>query len=162
VPPYVIFHDATLMEMVERQPQNHDQFSRMSGVGEKKLEAYADEFLKVIREHIDTVANPTSSSDTVEETLSLLRSGMNAEAIAAHRNLKLTTIHTHLAKAIETGEVELQQVIELSEKEIKVIQNAFLNFGDEDKKLKPIHEAFEGAYDYGLLQCIRASIDVPA
>lgn len=162
VPPYVIFHDATLMEMVERQPQNHDQFSRMSGVGEKKLEAYADEFLKVIRAHIDTIANPASSSDTVEETLSLLRSGMNAEAIAAHRNLKLTTIHTHLAKAIETGEVELQQVIELSEKEIKAIQNAFLNFGDDDMKLKPIHEAFEGAYDYGLLQCIRASIDVPA
>jgi len=161
VPPYVIFHDATLMEMVGRQPQTHDQFSKMSGVGEKKLEAYADQFLDIIKHHIDTAANPTSSSDTVEETLQLLRAGMKADEIAAHRNLTATTIYGHLAKAIELSEVELQQVVDLSENEIRVIQNAFLNFGDEDKKLKPIYDAFEGAFDYGLLQCVRASIDVP-
>ncbi len=161
VPPYVIFHDATLMEMVERQPQTHDQFSKMSGVGEKKLEAYADQFLDIIKHHIDTAANPTSNSDTVEETLQLLRAGMKADEIAAHRNLTATTIYGHLAKAIELSEVELQQVVDLSKNEIKVIQNAFLNFGDEDKKLKPIYDAFEGAFDYGLLQCVRASIDIP-
>ncbi|MFC1589049.1 DNA helicase RecQ [Pseudomonadota bacterium] len=161
VPPYVIFHDATLMEMVERQPQTHDQFSKMTGVGEKKLEAYADQFLEVIKQHIDSTANPTSSSDTMEETLQLLRSGMNADEIAAHRNLKTTTIYNHLAKSIELGEVELQQVVDLSEQEIRTIQNAFLNFDDEDKKLKPVYEAFEGAFDYGLLQCVRASIDIP-
>ncbi|MDH5389371.1 MAG: DNA helicase RecQ [Gammaproteobacteria bacterium] len=161
VPPYVIFHDATLMEMVERQPQTHDQFSKMSGVGEKKLEAYADQFLDIIKHHIETAANPASSSDTVEETLQLLRAGMKADEIAAHRNLTATTIYGHLAKAIELSEVELQQVVDLSENEIRVIQNAFLNFGEEDKKLKPIYDAFEGAFDYGLLQCVRASIDVP-
>lgn len=161
VPPYAIFHDATLMEMVERQPQTHEQFSKMSGVGEKKLEAYANQFLDIIKHHIDTAVNPASSSDTVEETLQLLRTGMKADEISAHRNLTATTIYGHLAKAIELGEVELQQVIDLSENEIKVIQNAFLNFGDEDKKLKPIYDAFEGAFDYGQLQCVRASIDVP-
>ena len=162
VPPYVIFHDATLMEMVERQPQTHEQFSKMTGVGEKKLEAYADQFLEIIKQHIDTVARPSSGNDTMEETLQLLRSGMNVEAIAAHRNLKATTIYGHLAKSIELGDIELQQVVDLSEKEIKTIQNAFLNFGDDDKKLKPVYEAFEGAFDYGLLQCVRASIDIPA
>ena len=161
VPPYVIFHDATLMEMVERQPQTHDQFSKMTGVGEKKLEAYAEPFLVVIKQHIDTASSPTSSSDTVEETLLLLRSGMRADEIAAHRKLKATTIYSHLAQCIEMGEVELQQVIDLSEQEIKTIQNAFLNFDHEDRKLKPIYEAFEGAFDYGLLQCVRASVDTP-
>ena len=161
VPPYVIFHDATLMEMVERQPQTHDQFSKMTGVGEKKLEAYAEPFLAVIKQHIDTASSPTSSSDTVEETLLLLRSGMRADEIAAHRKLKATTIYSHLAQCIEMGEVELQQVIDLSEQEIKTIQNAFLNFDHEDRKLKPIYEAFEGAFDYGLLQCVRASVDTP-
>ena len=161
VPPYLIFHDSTLMEMVERQPETHDQFSKLAGVGEKKLEAYAEPFLEVIKQHIDTVANPTSSSDTMDETLQLLRSGMNADEIAAHRNLKTNTIYSHLAMSIEMGEVELQQAIDLSEKEIKTIQNAFLDFADEDKKLKPVYEAFEGVFDYGLLQCIRASIDIP-
>ena len=160
VPPFVIFHDATLMEMVERQPQNHDQFSKITGVGEKKLDAYADAFIKVIEQHINSNDSAVSSTDTMEETLQLLRSGMKADEIAAHRNLKPTTIYGHLARSIEQGAVELQQVVDLSESDIKIIQNAFLNFSDEDKKLKPVYEALDGAFDYGLLQCVRASVDV--
>jgi len=160
VPPFVVFHDATLMEMVERQPQTHDQFSKIAGVGEKKLEAYADQFLKTIQQHAACDTNNSSSSDTTEETLLLFRSGMDVNTIASHRNLKSTTIYTHLAKSIEQGDIELQQVVNLNDKEIKTIQNAFLTFSDEDRKLKPVYEALEGAFDYGLLQCVRASVDV--
>ena len=161
VPPYVIFHDATLMEMVERQPQTRDQFSKLSGVGEKKLEAYAEQFLAVINDHINTSANPKSSSETVDETLQLFRAGMKADEIAAHRKLQVTTIYNHLSQCIEMGELELQHVVDLSENEIIVIQKAFLNFANEGGKLKPIYDAFEGAFDYGTLQCVRASINIP-
>ncbi len=51
VPPYVIFHDSTLREMTERLPQSLDALSRISGVGTRKLEAYGDAFLRVLREH---------------------------------------------------------------------------------------------------------------
>ncbi|MCW9004660.1 MAG: RQC domain-containing protein, partial [Gammaproteobacteria bacterium] len=159
VPPFVVFHDATLMEMVDRQPQNHEQFSKITGVGKKKLEAYADAFIKIIEQHINSSTGTSSATDTMEETLQLLRSGMKADEIASHRNLKPTTIYGHLAKSIEQGEVELQQVVDLSENEIKTIQNAFLSFSDEDRKLKPVYEALDGAFDYGLLQCIRASVN---
>ncbi|MGB5518754.1 MAG: DNA helicase RecQ, partial [Gammaproteobacteria bacterium] len=67
VPPYVIFHDATLMEMVERQPQSREQFSNLSGVGESKLENYADAFLAVIQSHIEQIR--TASTDTTAESL---------------------------------------------------------------------------------------------
>jgi len=50
VPPYIIFHDATLMEMAERRPGDLQQLSQISGVGEKKLERYGEIFLRVIRE----------------------------------------------------------------------------------------------------------------
>jgi ATP-dependent DNA helicase RecQ len=49
VPPYVIFHDSTLMEMVERRPKTREQFGMISGVGASKLERYADRFLEVLR-----------------------------------------------------------------------------------------------------------------
>ncbi|MEJ2346596.1 MAG: DNA helicase RecQ [Gammaproteobacteria bacterium] len=49
VPPYVVFHDATLMEMVERRPQSLAELAQVSGVGERKLAAYGAEFLHVIR-----------------------------------------------------------------------------------------------------------------
>jgi ATP-dependent DNA helicase RecQ len=51
VPPYIIFGDVTLKEMVSRQPINSHQFLDLTGVGEKKLERYGDEFMDVIREH---------------------------------------------------------------------------------------------------------------
>ncbi len=50
VPPYVIFHDATLREMLEFRPITHDQLLSITGVGQSKLERFGDEFLEVIRE----------------------------------------------------------------------------------------------------------------
>jgi ATP-dependent DNA helicase RecQ len=51
VPPYVIFHDATLMDMLARRPLRETEMLSVSGVGESKLEKYGAEFLEVIREH---------------------------------------------------------------------------------------------------------------
>ena len=48
VPPYVIFHDATLREMVERRPGTPDELAEITGVGETKLKRYGDGFLSVI------------------------------------------------------------------------------------------------------------------
>ncbi len=48
VPAYVIFPDRTLIEMVERRPENLDQMAQISGIGAKKLESYGAAFLAVI------------------------------------------------------------------------------------------------------------------
>ncbi|MEW5756235.1 MAG: DNA helicase RecQ [Pseudomonadota bacterium] len=50
VPAYVIFHDATLLQMAEQKPQTLAQLGQISGVGERKLVAYGADFLAVIRE----------------------------------------------------------------------------------------------------------------
>jgi ATP-dependent DNA helicase RecQ len=51
VPPYVIFHDATLREMTAARPTSVAQLAEIPGVGARKLEAYGDAFLAVIRRH---------------------------------------------------------------------------------------------------------------
>jgi ATP-dependent DNA helicase RecQ len=51
VPPYVVFHDATLAAMVDRRPRTLAELARISGVGERKLVAYGEDFLKVILRH---------------------------------------------------------------------------------------------------------------
>ena len=51
VPPYVIFHDATLREMISQRPQSLGEFATISGVGERKLEKYGEAFLGVLMEH---------------------------------------------------------------------------------------------------------------
>jgi ATP-dependent DNA helicase RecQ len=48
LPAYVIFHDATLAAIAALHPQSKDELSGVSGIGEKKLEAYGSEVLRVV------------------------------------------------------------------------------------------------------------------
>lgn len=48
VPPYVVFHDATLIDMAQRRPMTLAAMLEVSGVGEAKLEKYGGDFLEVI------------------------------------------------------------------------------------------------------------------
>jgi ATP-dependent DNA helicase RecQ len=50
VPPYVIFHDATLLDMLNTRPKTLAALSAVSGVGERKLERYGSAFLAVLRD----------------------------------------------------------------------------------------------------------------
>ncbi len=49
VPPYVIFHDTTLLEMVRQKPTGRLGLSKISGVGATKMDRYGEAFLAVIR-----------------------------------------------------------------------------------------------------------------
>jgi ATP-dependent DNA helicase RecQ len=50
VPPYVIFHDSTLLEILNRKPQTLDEMGQISGIGQAKLAKYGDAFLQVVEE----------------------------------------------------------------------------------------------------------------
>ena len=161
VPSFVIFHDATLMAMMEEMPTNQQQFAQLSGVGERKLELYADDFLEVINKYKDVgvVQQINGLSETVVESLDLFRSGHSVDEIAEQRVLKTTTIYSHLADALAQGQVRLNEVVNLSETEIKEIEDTILGLPEDQKNaLRPIYEALDGAYDYGILRCIRAAL----
>ena len=51
VPPYVIFHDKTLIELAAERPGSRTEMAKVPGVGEAKLERYGPAFLAVIAEH---------------------------------------------------------------------------------------------------------------
>ena len=51
LPPYVIFHDSTLREMALRRPDSLSKLGRITGIGARKLEAYGEAFLAVIRDY---------------------------------------------------------------------------------------------------------------
>jgi len=67
VPPYVIFHDSTLREMVARRPCTREGFAELTGVGETKLDRYGDDFIAVIAAHESRAEAPAAippASDT--------------------------------------------------------------------------------------------------
>jgi ATP-dependent DNA helicase RecQ len=160
VPPYVVFHDATLMEMVEYRPTNLEQMGRISGIGERKLELYGEVFLDVLAAFKDQAGGtvPTRNTDTIDVTLQLFLSGLDIAAIAAERALKDDTIYTHLSQSIEAGEVDMMDVLKLEPSSIDQIKDALLEEGEESVRLKPIFDAFDGEYCYGQLRCVRASL----
>ena len=49
MPPYVIFHDKTLHEMIAALPTNLSEMADINGVGEQKLERFGESFLSVMR-----------------------------------------------------------------------------------------------------------------
>ena len=51
VPPYVIFHDATLREMALARPASRAALGEVGGVGARKLAAYGEAFLATIRQY---------------------------------------------------------------------------------------------------------------
>jgi ATP-dependent DNA helicase RecQ len=56
VPAYVIFHDATLLQMLRERPRDIDAFGAISGVGTAKLARYGETFLRVLNETRDAAA----------------------------------------------------------------------------------------------------------
>lgn len=50
VPPYVIFHDSTLLEILNQKPGSLTELGNISGIGQAKLTRYGDDFLQVLED----------------------------------------------------------------------------------------------------------------
>lgn len=55
IPPYVVFNDATLIEMAEQMPLSPGEMLGINGVGTRKLERFGRPFMTLIRDHVDGV-----------------------------------------------------------------------------------------------------------
>lgn len=56
VPPYIIFHDSSLIEIYSKLPQTLAEFAAIMGVGERKLQRYGEAFIDVIKSHVNETA----------------------------------------------------------------------------------------------------------
>jgi len=159
VPPYVIFHDATLLEIVRQRPSTMADMSKISGVGQQKLQRYGKFFLEEVKRYPLAALLQNNLSATINETLMLLQQGSSPSEIAKQRELSLSTVYNHLAGAIEVGLITAMDVISLKEAEYKSIVAMIESFDTEEQgRLKPVYDAFEGEYDYGVIRCIQASL----
>ena len=167
VPPYVIFHDATLKAMAESRPQTLNELGNVSGVGQGKLARYGERFLKVLGGHAPSEPRPTfhfplptpQKEDTASTTLDLLRGGLSVPEIAARRGLKTTTVSGHLAELVRAGELSAQEATGLTDADLGRIEGAYHMLPQDLKgKLKPLREALDDRYGYDELRVVHASL----
>jgi len=169
MPPYIVFSDVALRQMGRFYPQTEAEFSRISGVGEKKLREFGEVFMAEITAHLqlnprqifadDSFSEPPAPTrsrltETVFATLQSFRQGRSVEDIARMRGLKESTIYGHLCEAVEAGQmVELNRL--LDENARREIEAAFARFGFGN--LSGAVEFLGGKYTHGQLRIFRAA-----
>ena len=144
VPPYVIFHDATLQQMAYYFPQSRESFSRISGVGKRKLEQLGEAFISVISsyasQHIlaercipgersNREQKVVREGSTYQKTRQMLEQGMSVEQVAKRRGLRESRIVYHLERLMEAGEeIDLRPMLPAAER-FEAIRRAFEETG---------------------------------
>jgi ATP-dependent DNA helicase RecQ len=120
VPPYVIFPDRTLQEMVRKKPVSEDTMRTINGIGETKLAAYCGAFIQEIASYAgrqppekDSAPavvsynapsqNRNLCSQTVEATWGLLQQKLDVNEIALQRRLSERTVTDHVERLILDG-----------------------------------------------------------
>ena len=161
IPPYMIFHDSTLMELVTYQPQSLEALRRISGVGASKLEHYGEDFLATIQDHVATDTDQqaeTKARHQEEELHALFNAGMDAEAIARYLQSPLASIYAQLAQLVEQGRIDAREVVNLAPVEWDALTDTLLTHSSDPFNYKVVFDALDGAYSYGILRCVHASL----
>ncbi|HEX9134945.1 MAG TPA: helix-turn-helix domain-containing protein, partial [Ktedonobacteraceae bacterium] len=156
VAPYVVFPDTSLRAMAQRRPQSRSQFAQIPGVGSSKLDAYCEAFTNEIRNHRLGIASHTVNGGiTHQRTLALYRQGLSIEEIASERNLKPSTISSHLSELAEAGEaIDIDRLVQ--PEHYPVIVDALHQIGDD--LLRPVKDFLGDEYSYEEIRLVRASL----
>lgn len=152
VPPYIVFSDASLWDMVAKKPQDEVDFLAISGVGDQKLVNYGADFLEVIAGFRKN-SKKKKKGETYDTTFEFYKLGMTPAEIAQKRELAETTIFSHLAKLYEDGKpIDLKQFV--SDKDFQQVKEVINKLG-ETEQLKPLFEALNEEISYGVIRlCI--------
>ena len=155
VPPYVIFPDSTLLEMLRSQPTSLSEMATVSGIGARKLERYGEAFLEVLGGQAET---PKVVADIRHELISLARAGMTPMQISGQLQCSEKNVYTMLAEAIGRQELSLEQALDLPADLMEEVQDAFLDAEGELPSVASIAEQFKGRVPEGVLYCVRAAL----
>jgi hypothetical protein len=126
--PYRILPVKTIRLLVREMPSDFQALLAVKGIGKVTVSKFGSRILELINgkapEASETFANDESIEEPVEVkkhqsrnlSAQLHREGMSPEQIAAERGLATSTIHGHLAQCVLRGELELDNLVTVSEK----------------------------------------------
>jgi ATP-dependent DNA helicase RecQ len=169
VPAYIILSDATLMELATYLPQSIDELKYISGFGEVKLAKYGELFLTTVVNYCNEKglasqikSRPTkrerkpktitTTKGTKVETFNLYKMGKSIPEIAAMRNLSPMTIQNHLCGFIQTGELDVSEMV--APEKMPAIRDAIESYGVAP--LAPLKEVLGDNYTYPEIKAVIA------
>jgi ATP-dependent DNA helicase RecQ len=169
IPPFVVFSDATLRELSDLLPANSGDMLNISGIGDKKMEKYGDQFLgaitnwhsenpeakrsvtlrpakKLVKETKKKKSKQKKMiTNTVETTVTMFKDGKSVDEIAEIRTFTGSTIGGHLITYLENGGI-LDTSSFLKEGQFELISGLFSKM--PESHLGEIIEAGDGDFGY--------------
>ena len=178
VPPYAIFPDRTLLEMVQYRPQDLSGMQCMSGMGQVKFDRFGQIFLDGLKKHEEEHGRPANIPaipeelyekrqkqkakkkefpTTAQESLDLFLKHRDIEEVANQRGLKPSSIWKHLTQAAQLNKIDYRELLNLPEEDIELVRNTLLEFKQKNiLAMGPVFEALEGRYSYEVLRIIKS------
>jgi len=165
---YMVFSEATLLELATYLPLTMTDIAKISGFGDVKLAKYGSLFLDHIitycrKNNLSTRINLKApkntrkavtkerATDTKKQSLQLFLNGKTINEIAFERQLSDQTILGHLAFYVGSGELEVTKLV--AQEKIEPIINAVKVFGT-DSPLSPIKAKLGDNYFYGEIKAV--------
>lgn len=169
VPAYAIIADAGLVELATYMPVSFSDLKHISGFGDYKVAKYGSPFVTVITRYMAAKGLESrmhlkkqkaqrkerpagaAKSGTVAATMQLLQEGLAPEEIAKERNLSMTTIESHLASYVASGELDVRKLV--AEDRLERIMAA-ITASRQTAAIKPVRDLLGDDYGYGEIRYV--------
>jgi hypothetical protein len=176
VPPFMICHDAALLEMVRYLPLTLNDISLIKGVGKRGSQKYGGAFMATIVDfcRLNRLASrmqekeeeirsakaakknkPPVAGDTRAQSFELFKAGKSIDEIAAIRRLAINTIEGHLSWYVATGEIDVFHFI--TPEKLEQVKTALVSVTEPG--LGAIKNFLEDEIDYGELRLALAFLN---
>jgi ATP-dependent DNA helicase RecQ len=130
VPPYIVFGDATLMQMARDKPLDEEQLLAVSGVGQSKLDKYGQPFLDAIADHcVGSGDRAVDLDPALRATWLAYQEGLDLDAIATRRGLRLPEAADQLLRLLDAGQPVAPERL-LAPRKVELIEQALEQLGD--------------------------------
>ncbi|WP_457577189.1 helix-turn-helix domain-containing protein, partial [Desulfomarina sp.] len=176
IAPFQILHQKTLVQIIMHLPQTRKALLRIRGIGKVLAERYGEEILTMVSDYCKkhNIESPTlpesggpGNSDetkkkkgkpvkktTIDLTLELFKKNLTIQEIAKERELVPTTIQRHLAKCVELGKIDIEQL--MPPEKIQIITDAMKK--TESSLLSEVKEALGEEYSYEEIRYVQAHL----
>jgi ATP-dependent DNA helicase RecQ len=170
VPAYIVLSDATLIELSTYLPLQKEDFAKISGFGNVKLEKYGKQFWQVVSEycaenklhsriHLKVAKHIRKEkrdidSGTKRQSFDLFRSGYSIEEIAQIRGFAVSTIENHLTFYVTSGLLDVNHIV--SPEKIAAIQKALEN--SDGLLLSPVKNVLGDSISYSEIRMVMAHL----
>ena len=182
VPAYVVMYDRTLAELANALPERTSELDSIHGLGPVKIEKYGQALLDVIHSsrnasnsRFDSIAKETEApilepvkkkkenkekekkEKTWVITYKMYKEGKTVMQIAQERSLTETTILGHLARYVESGDIDVHKLV--SNDVIEKVSEYMSSRNGGAVAIKEVFEYFNETISYGDIRLVLSHLN---